>query len=193
MAGVNRRYGVVGIAVVLPFLAGAASGGSPAADREAFRFDDPDIVESSGLVAQDGLVVTTNDSANDPTNVTQVADLTVTKSHAGNFRQGDTGNVYTLTVKNAGPGPTVGAVTLTDTLPAGLTATAMAGTGWTCTLATLQCTRSDALAAGGSYEPVTVTVDVALNAPASVTNSATVAWPPGPSRAIAARRVKPMP
>jgi hypothetical protein len=54
-----------------------------------------------------------------------------------------------------------------------LTATAIGGTGWGCTLATLTCTRSDALAAGGSY-PLTLTVTVAGNAAASVTNGVTV-------------------
>ncbi|HSP17685.1 MAG TPA: hypothetical protein VLV78_23270 [Thermoanaerobaculia bacterium] len=65
-------------------------------------------------------------------------------------------------------------VTVADTLPAGLTATATSGTGWTCTLATLTCTRNDALAGAASYPAITVTVDVANNAPASLTNQATV-------------------
>lgn len=56
---------LVGAIVALPFLMGAAAGTTGADDR-AFRFTDPEIVESSGLVAiperQDGLVVTTNDS-----------------------------------------------------------------------------------------------------------------------------------
>ncbi|MDQ6653868.1 MAG: hypothetical protein M3Y84_14140, partial [Acidobacteriota bacterium] len=38
----------------------------------------------------------------------------------------------------------------------------------------LTCTRSDVLAAGASYSPITVTVTVANNAPASVTNSVSV-------------------
>ena len=66
-------------------------------------------------------------------------------------------------------------VTVTDTLPAGLTATAIGGTGWTCTQPAGPCTRSDVLGAGASYSPITLTVDVASNAPASVTNTATVA------------------
>src|SRR5439155_785794 len=65
-------------------------------------------------------------------------------------------------------------VTVTDTLPAGLTATAIAGSGWTCVLGTLTCTRSDALAAGASYPAITLTVNVANNAAASVTNSVSV-------------------
>jgi uncharacterized protein (TIGR03437 family) len=44
-----------------------------------------------------------------------------------------------------------------------LTATAIGGTGWSCTLTPLACTRSDALAAGASYPAITVTVNVANN------------------------------
>ena len=47
--------------VALPFLMGAAAG-TTGADDEVFRFTDPEIVESSGLVTVGGLVVTTNDS-----------------------------------------------------------------------------------------------------------------------------------
>src|SRR6185295_18679295 len=104
-----------------------------------------------------------------------VPDLTVTKTHGGAFTQGQTGATYTLTATNSGTGPTVGTVTVTDTLPAsGLTATGLSGTGWSCTLGTLTCTRSDTLAAGGSYPAITLTVNVASNAPASVTNTAAV-------------------
>lgn len=101
-------------------------------------------------------------------------DLTIAKSHTGNFSQGQTGAIYHLVVSNTGPGPTAGTVTVSDTLPAGLTATAMAGPGWSCTLATLVCTRADSLAAGGSFPTITVTVSVAANAAPSVTNLAAV-------------------
>jgi len=100
-------------------------------------------------------------------------DMTVTKSHSGSFTQGQTGATYTLTVSNVGTAASFGTVMVTDTLPAsGLTATALSGTGWNCTLSTLTCTRSDALAVGASYPAVTLTVNVASNAPASVTNTA---------------------
>ncbi|MFN7937796.1 MAG: S-layer homology domain-containing protein [Bryobacteraceae bacterium] len=102
-------------------------------------------------------------------------DLSITKTHSGTFRQGQTGAAYTITVTNSGPGSTGGLVTVTDTLPAGLTATSAAGNGWSCTVAaTVTCTRSDVLAAGQVYSPITVTVNVAANAAASVTNTATV-------------------
>ncbi|HLJ75427.1 MAG TPA: hypothetical protein VKU62_12625, partial [Thermoanaerobaculia bacterium] len=101
-------------------------------------------------------------------------DLTIAKSHVGNFTQGQTGKTYTITVTNNGAASTSGTVTVTDTLPAGLNATSIAGTGWSCVFATLTCTRSDALAVGLSYPAITVTVNVASNAAATVTNTATV-------------------
>lgn len=134
-------------------------------------------VTNQAAVAGGGETNTANNSASDATTITAVSlapDLTLTKSHAGNFTQGQTGAVYTITVRNVGAGSTVGAVTMTDTLPAGLTATAISGTGWNCTLATVICSRSDALAAGGAWPAITVTVNVSVNAAASVTNVATV-------------------
>lgn len=104
-----------------------------------------------------------------------IVDLTVAKTHIGNFTQGDTGDTYSITVTNNGDKSTDGTtVTVTDTLPTGLTATSIAGTGWTCTLGTLTCTRTDVLAANGSYPAITLTVNVAGNAPGSVANSVTV-------------------
>jgi hypothetical protein len=79
-----------------------------------------------------------------------------------------------MTVTNAGTTATTGAVTMVDTLPTGLIATALGGLGWSCTLGTLTCTRSDALGAGSSYPTITLTVDVGTNAASSVTNTAHV-------------------
>jgi hypothetical protein len=59
-------------------------------------------------------------------------------------------------------------------LPAGLIATSISGDGWTTNLDTLTCTRSDALPAGQEYPFITVTVNVATNAPNNVTNTASV-------------------
>jgi uncharacterized repeat protein (TIGR01451 family) len=129
---------------------------------------------NSAAVSGGGEVTTTNNTATDPTTIDKVADLTITKTHVGNFTQGQTGATYTLTAKNSGTLATVGTVSVTDTLPAGLTATAISGNGWTCTLATLTCTRSDALAIGASYPVITLTVNVATNAATSLINSAAV-------------------
>jgi uncharacterized repeat protein (TIGR01451 family) len=133
---------------------------------------------NTATVSGGGEVNTANDTSSDPTTVTQVADLTIIKSHTGNFRQGDTGDTYTITVSNPGPGATSGTVTVTDTLPAGLTPTAPNGVvgGWSCAISgqTLTCTRSDVLASGASYPAITLTVNVANNAAASLVNTASV-------------------
>lgn len=100
--------------------------------------------------------------------------LTVTKTHRGAFGRGKK-NTYRITVTDNGTGPTDGTtVTVTDTLPAGLTAVSLRDTGWACTRATLTCTRSDTLAPGGSYPTITLTVKASWRPPRQVTNIATV-------------------
>jgi LPXTG-site transpeptidase (sortase) family protein len=103
-------------------------------------------------------------------------DLTIAKTHVDPFTRGTTAT-YTLTATNSGNVPTSGTVTVTDTLPAGLTPTGAAGTGWTCPAPvgqTITCTRADALAGGASYPALTVTVTVLQGAANSVTNQAAV-------------------
>jgi uncharacterized repeat protein (TIGR01451 family) len=121
-------------------------------------------VTNTANVSGGGQTNTANDSATDPTTVNQLPDLTIAKSHVGNFSQGQVGATYSITATNSGFATTSGVVTVTDTLPVGLTATNIAGTGWTCVLGTLTCTRNDALAAGSSYPAITLTVTVAVNA-----------------------------
>jgi uncharacterized repeat protein (TIGR01451 family) len=99
--------------------------------------------------------------------------LTVTKTHVGSFQQGQIGALYTVTVTNAtGAGQTNGAVSVTETVPTGLTLLSMYGFGWSCS--SNVCARSDALGAGFSYSPITVTVNVSANAPASLINFVSV-------------------
>ncbi len=133
------------------------------------------MIVNSAAVSGGGEANTGNDVANDSTNLVPPPDLTIAKTHSGNFAKGQVGATFTITVSNVGSGPTSGTVSVVDNLPAGLTATAMSGTGWSCNLATLTCTRSDVLAAApAAYPPITVTVDVAANPPAQVINSADV-------------------
>ena len=103
-----------------------------------------------------------------------VVDLAVSSSHTGSFTQGGSGYVYTLTVTNVGTLASSGPVTVVNTLPTGLSATAINGSGWTVDLPTLTSTRSDSLAVGAGYPPITITVSAATNAPALVTNSVVV-------------------
>lgn len=102
------------------------------------------------------------------------ADLTVTLTHTGNFLSPQTGATYTITVSNSGGADTSAVITVNDNLPSSLTATDLSGPNWNCTVSPLQCTRGDTLFAGTSFEPITLTVNVPSNAPASVTNTVTV-------------------
>jgi hypothetical protein len=116
----------------------------------------------------DGQTVTRTYSA------TQPADMTVSSAHSGNFKAGDTADTYTLTAYNIGSEPTTAAVTVVDTLPTGFTATALSGVGWTCTLSSLSCSRSDQLAASVSYPAITLTVSIAGSDAGTYGNSVTV-------------------
>jgi len=137
----------------------------------------PATVINTATISGGGELNLSNNSASDTTTITQIIitapDLTITKNHSGNFQQGGIGS-YTLTVRNLGTAPTTGTVNVSDALPAGLSAAIIGGTGWSCTLTSLSCTRSDSLAAGASYAPITVTVNVASNAPETVINTTTV-------------------
>ena len=108
---------------------------------------------------------------------TAVSDLTITLTDSGPFTQGQSGALYTITVSNGGAATTSGSITVTDTLPASLTAVSAVGTGWSCTLpgGVLNCTRSDALAVGSTYPAISLIVNVATNAPATVSSQAQVA------------------
>ena len=121
----------------------------------------PNQVTNSATVSGGGDSTPSTD--NDPTTVLST-NLAITKSHTGDFTQGQSGATYTIGVTNNGPDPTDGQVSVVDALPTGLPATAISGTGWTCVLGTLTCTRSDVLAANASYPNITLTVDVANNA-----------------------------
>ncbi|MCC7041152.1 MAG: DUF11 domain-containing protein [Burkholderiales bacterium] len=101
-------------------------------------------------------------------------DLGIVKTANGSFTPGQKGATYTIVVTNHGTIPTSGVVTVTDTVPAGLTATGISGPGWTCTQPAGPCTRSDPLAPGASYPPITLTVDVSASASGNVINVAHV-------------------
>ena len=105
-----------------------------------------------------------------------VARLTAAVGHAGGFAQGQSGATYSVTVSNqAGSDPTSGTVTVTETVPSGMTLVSMAGTGWTCPgTAANNCTRNDVLNGGASYSPITVTVNVAANAGTPLSNVVSV-------------------
>jgi hypothetical protein len=139
-------------------------------------------VNSSATVSGGGDNTTANNTSTDVIPIDPAPDLTVTKSHTGNFTQGQQGVTYTVTVSNVSNTPThiADQVPMPDLIrvieqpPAGLTNVSMSGSGWTCQLMPLRCSRGDVLAGNSSFPPITVTADVVLNAPSSLNNKVTV-------------------
>ncbi|SDI18916.1 conserved repeat domain-containing protein [Propionivibrio dicarboxylicus] len=105
-----------------------------------------------------------------------VADLAITMGYSGTMQRGTTVN-YTLNVSNAGPSAETGPITVTDTLPTGLTYVSASGAGWSCGASgqVVTCTRTGSLAKGASANAIAVTATVANTATGTLTNSATVA------------------
>ncbi|HEX3743450.1 MAG TPA: hypothetical protein VHW09_05960 [Bryobacteraceae bacterium] len=102
--------------------------------------------------------------------------LTVLSTHSGIFPEGQTGT-FTITVSNAAlAAPTSGTVTVTATLPANFTPIAMAGTGWSCSIASLPytCQTTGSISGNNSYNSITLTVNVPQSGPTQVTNQVTV-------------------
>ena len=120
-------------------------------------------ITNTATVSGGGESNTSNNSASDPTTVL-APDLTIAKSHTGNFTVDSLGN-YSFTVTNSGTASTSGTITVSDTLPSGLVvnggsagAVTLGGTNsanWSCNSnssspQTITCTSSTAIAASGS-------------------------------------------
>lgn len=113
--------------------------------------------------------------------------VTLSVADGGNFYQGQTGATYTLTVHNSGFHTQANSnVTVTEATPPGMMITSMtgqSGSGWTCSTITCnaiclpaapKCTRFLAIPNGMDAPPITVTVNIAANAPGTITNAPTV-------------------
>ncbi len=139
----------------------------------AYQAFPPIVTDLNGDGKTDFVVAFSN-----PTEITEFLGaglpvLSIAVTHSGNFSPGSSGGSYSITVSNLF-GPTTGPVVVSDTLSAGVAATAISGSGWTCTLTPLSCTRSDSLGAGASYPSIVITVSVANNVPGTLTNTAKV-------------------
>jgi uncharacterized repeat protein (TIGR01451 family)/MYXO-CTERM domain-containing protein len=100
------------------------------------------------------------------------ADLALATTDTPDPVQSGSNLVYTVTASNAGPSNAVG-ITVTDTLPAGVTFVSATGAGWTCghVAGVVTCTR--ATLANGASAPIAITVNV--TAPnGTLTNTATI-------------------
>jgi uncharacterized repeat protein (TIGR01451 family)/fimbrial isopeptide formation D2 family protein len=124
--------------------------------------------------------VPANNTSSVTATVTTGADLSIVKSHTGNFTAGSSGT-YQLAVTNNGPSDSPGTITVVDTLPTGETYVSAVGTGWTCTNTSPSLTVTCTLAAGlisGAVSAITLTVNVPSDhAAGSLTNTATVSGP----------------
>ena len=119
-----------------------------------------------------------NNSSSDVTIVDAVRpDLAIVKSHVGVFNENQIGS-YTLRVSNdAAANDEPGPITVTDTLPAGLSFNAASGAGWTCGAVgqTVTCTHPGPLSAGNALADINLDVLAGAVAVPSVTNTANVA------------------
>lgn len=145
-------------------------------------------IPNTAQVTYNGLTGTIN--SNTVNTTVLLPNLTIAKSHTGNFQRGATGT-YTITVTNSGTSSTVGTITVTDNLPVGLSvnggaagAVAVGGVNaanWTCASNAaspqiITCTSNTIISntAPSNTSVFNFTVNVAANAAASVTNSANV-------------------
>ena len=102
-------------------------------------------------------------------------DLTIDLAHSADYIVGGIG-VFTIVVSNIGDTTATATLTVTDTLPTGLTYRGSSGSGWVVLHAgqVITATYAGDLLAGGVTTTLIVTVNVASTAIPSVTNSASV-------------------
>jgi len=119
-----------------------------------------------------------NNTSTDNSSITTSADLSIDKTHTGAATAG-LPLVYTLTVANNGPSVVAGLVTVSDSLPVGLTYASATGTGWACTYdgptRLITCTLAAGLANGATAAAITVGTSVQASVgPTTLFNTASV-------------------
>ncbi|MEM7002266.1 MAG: hypothetical protein AAF529_15860 [Pseudomonadota bacterium] len=148
---------------------------------------DLDVYDISALLTQgDTLAQTTYSSGGDlvllsleiisVTN-TAAADVGVSKTHSGDFSTG-TLNTWDFGVNNAGPNAATGPVTLSDTLPAGITYDGFSSTdgAWSCAAVgqDVTCSHPGPIAAAAALDTVSITVRADAGAVPAVVNTVSV-------------------
>src|SRR5262249_5039551 len=101
------------------------------------------IVNNVAVAASEADTNLANNAASATTTVTPIADLSITKTDGPDPVNAGANLTYTINASNAGPSPAAN-VTVTDTLPAGVSFVSATGTGWACGNAggTVTCTRA---------------------------------------------------
>jgi len=142
-----------------------------------------DTVTVGGHQTPGGTPVTGTDTSTVTTKLpkTPGPDLAIVKNaDKAKVKTGDT-LTYTLSVTNVGDGPTTGAVTVTDSIPAGLDLVSVdGGTAWDCTASgrDITCTYLNGVVAVGQKLPdITVVTTVNSTAVGVVVNTGVVSTP----------------
>ncbi|OGS90373.1 MAG: hypothetical protein A2Z95_03175 [Gallionellales bacterium GWA2_60_18] len=102
-------------------------------------------------------------------------DLALAMTRNGNLVPGSNAS-YTLNVSNSGSATEPGPITVSGTLPAGLSYVSGTGTGWSCSAVgqVVTCTRTGTLAGGANASSLLLTVAVASGTTGAVTTTMTV-------------------
>ncbi|MGZ0712148.1 LPXTG cell wall anchor domain-containing protein (plasmid) [Coraliomargarita sp. W4R53] len=114
-----------------------------------------------------------NNHDDDPTAVGTLTNLSISKDVAPGPYVAGTSTQYSLSVVNEGPS-VARDVVVTDTVPQGMTITAIDGDGWDCVVETFSCERA-VLPLGSSTITVDVKIDSSIANDSELTNTASVA------------------
>ena len=192
LTGTLKQYGTGVTAAAVGFINGNCSGAS----FQNLIFDNFQLVDSDSIGAGLSAVpvtsslaslsnnslyyyrVTASSSAGTNAGATQAfstgPDLTLLASHTNEPWAFGSAGRYSVVVTNVGAASSSGAVTVKATLPNGMTATNLSGTGWTVTLSNLTCTRTNSLTNGTSYPAIFLDVLVDTNKTTSLTPTFTI-------------------
>jgi fimbrial isopeptide formation D2 family protein/uncharacterized repeat protein (TIGR01451 family) len=119
-----------------------------------------------------------NNSGSDSTILALSSDLSITKTHLGDFTAGLDGT-YTIGVHDTGPSDSGTGVRVSDTLPTGETFVSGDGTGWSCSASgqAVTCTQASSIVVTGDAPSLQLTVAVGSGAVGTLTNVAIVEGP----------------
>ncbi|MBZ5603097.1 MAG: Ig-like domain repeat protein [Acidobacteriia bacterium] len=120
-----------------------------------------------------------SNSASDSITIDAAPVLSISKTHTGNFTQGQSAE-WDIAVSNTAAGSnTVGTTNVSDALPSGYTITSIVGSGWNCAgsvgTATLSCASTQTVAGSSAFPTLQMTVSVPADSATSVSNTAK-AW-----------------
>ena len=131
------------------------------------------ITNNASVTGDQFDIVAGNNSTSEPTTVTPVIDLAVTKTDSVDPVNAGGTLVYTVTVRNNGPS-TATSVVLTDTLPAGVSFSSLTTSAGSASESSGVITGTLGTLASGASATVTITVDINNSTVGTITNNASV-------------------